>query len=651
MKRKRALTFLFCYSVIIYLEAFLKLFTHNGFDVRFIYTLLFGLPWAGMLFLFTLFTEKLWAKIAFNAAMTLLTVYFITQLVYHAVFGGFLSLSLAGMGADAITNFSSQLLTAIKQSAFGIAVILLPILISVIFTCKKLLLFKSSSLKLPLLSCAGIAAAHIICLCALMIGGTGLYTAFDVYYSPSGDINTSIKNFGALTSARLEIQNMLFGNEGADQTLSMMPKDDIQGQNVAEYNMLNIDFDALTAISPEGTEKEIAYIMQNRAATRKNEYTAAFKGKNLITICAEAFSPYVIDKELTPVLYKLSHEGFVFENFYSSYESVTTNGEYALCFGMFPDQGSWEKNSSFMHTTDNTMPYTLGNMFRNAGVKTYAYHNYMGTYYNRNETHPHMGYDVFRTPDNGLNVELSWPSSDLDMFKESVDEYVFSGEPFHTYYMTFSGHYQYNWENPMSQKHKAEVAHLDYSDTVKAYIACNLELEYGLEYLMQRLEEAGIADDTVIVLTADHYPYGLNEEEYNELAGKKIDTAFEKYHNCFICWSGDMKEPVKISKLCSTVDILPTLLNLFGFEYDSRFIIGKDILSDCEGIAILSNQSFITDKYKFNSVDNKVTMLTDETVSEEELNTMQHYIISTFGLSKCILNTDYYKYFEKCIIK
>ena len=36
---------------------------------------------------------------------------------------------------------------------------------------------------------------------------------------------------------------------------------------------------------------------------------------------------------------------------------------------------------------------------------------------------------------------------------------------------------------------------------MKAYIACNLELEYALEYLMQRLEQAGVADKTCIVLT------------------------------------------------------------------------------------------------------------------------------------------------------
>jgi len=83
-------------------------------------------------------------------------------------------------------------------------------------------------------------------------------------------------------------------------------------------------------------------------------------------------------------------------------------------------------------------------------------------------------------------------------------------------------------------------------EPVKAYIACNLELEYALEYLMQRLEEAGVADKTCIVLTNDHYPYGLTEDEYNELAGQTLDTTFEKYRNSFICYVPGLSENIVV---------------------------------------------------------------------------------------------------------
>ena len=62
-----------------------------------------------------------------------------------------------------------------------------------------------------------------------------------------------------------------------------------------------------------------------------------------------------------------------------------------------------------------------------------------------------MGY-TFKAADSGLAMKIDWPSSDLEMMEASVDDYINSGEPFHAYYMTFSGHYQYNWDNAMSAK-------------------------------------------------------------------------------------------------------------------------------------------------------------------------------------------------------
>ena len=161
---------------------------------------------------------------------------------------------------------------------------------------------------------------------------------------------------------------------------------------------------------------------------------------------------------------------------------------------------------------------------------------------------------------------------------------------------------------------------------------------------MRRLEEAGIEDRTVIVLTTDHYPYGLDEYNYNSFAGKKIDTDFEKYKNSFICWTGAMSEPVIVNEICSTIDILPTLLNLFGFKYDSRLIMGRDVLSDSEKIAILANQSFICDNYRFNAPDNELTVTTNTQIDDSEIESKKNHIKQILNLSRSILNTNFYQY-------
>jgi hypothetical protein len=175
------------------------------------------------------------------------------------------------------------------------------------------------------------------------------------------------------------------------------------------------------------------------------------------------------------------------------------------------------------------------------------------------------------------------------MFRLTVDEYITdyveNGTPFHTYYMTVSGHANWGWGNAMSAKHREEAvaAYPDASQPVQGYIAANLEVEYALRYLVERLEEAGIADDTVICLAADHYPYALVTEEvdyYCELSGiNDSERSISRYRNTLLLWCGDMEIPVVVDTPCSTIDIIPTLSNLFGLEYDSRLLSGRDVFS------------------------------------------------------------------------
>ena len=338
----------------------------------------------------------------------------------------------------------------------------------------------------------------------------------------------------------------------------------------------------------------------------------------------------------------MTHTGIIFENYYGTFQSVTTNGEYTMCMGLYPDMSRTKTDSSFDVAGSNYLPFCLGNALKAEGYQTWAYHNYIGDFYNRNITHANMGY-TFQAADSGLDIQVDWPSSDLEMMEASVDDYIDSESPFHAYYMTFSGHYQYTWDNAMSAKNRDKVEDLPYSDAVKAYIACNLELEYALEYLVDRLEEAGIANKTCIVLTNDHYPYGLTGEEYNELAGQELDTTFEKYRNSFICYVPGLRENIVVDDYCSTADILPTLLNLFGVDYDSRLLMGTDVLSSGMHMAVLFDESFLTDKFRFDA-DTETVTITDDTitVSDDLLDAYRVYVDNKFRASSNIVNSDYY---------
>ena len=637
---------LFCLTGV-YVELCLHLCVFGSMDRYAGYPALFGLLGGALCTLAVSSLPKVLRQITgvfLVAAQVLLAE---VQLVYHCIFGDFMPVSQIGMGGNVVVNFNSQLLYGIRQNLLKILLLLLP-LIAVILC---LALRRGQALKLRLrwkqtMASFAVLLALLLTVTGLMyVGRDNAFSVYRTFTNVNTSTDSSYKKIGMLATTAQELRYMLFSGSGSIMiTPSSLNISDVpRTYSSNSYNVIeSIDFTALADSTDSDILKATDEYLANATPTRKNNYTGLLKDYNLITICAESFCPWFISEELTPTLYKLSHTGILFENYYGTFQSVTTNGEYTMCMGLYPDMSRTKTDSSFNVAGTNYLPFCLGNALKGMGYQAWGYHDYIGDFYNRNITHANMGY-TFKAADSGLAMKIDWPSSDLEMMEASVDDYINSGEPFHAYYMTFSGHYQYNWDNAMSAKNRDAVKDLPYSEPVKAYIACNLELEYALEYLMQRLEEAGVADKTCIVLTNDHYPYGLTEDEYNELAGQTLDTTFEKYRNSFICYVPGLSENIVVDEYCSTADILPTLLNLFGVDYDSRLLAGTDALSSGLHVAVLSDKSFLTKTFRYDAGTETVIPADENTtVSDKLAEACRLYVDSRFQLSGNILNSDYY---------
>lgn len=637
---------LFCLTGV-YVELCLHLCVFGSMDRYAGYPVLFGLLGGALCTLVVSSLPKVLRQITgvlLVAAQVLLAE---VQLVYHCIFGDFMPVSQIGMGGNVVVNFNSQLLYGIRQNLLKILLLLLP-LIAVILC---LALRRGQALKLRLrwkqtMASFAVLLALLLTVTGLMyVGRDNAFSVYRTFTNVNTSTDSSYKKIGMLATTAQELRYMLFSGSGSIMiTPSSLNMSDVpRTYSSNSYNVIeSIDFTALADSTDSDILKATDEYLSNATPTRKNNYTGLLKDYNLITICAESFCPWFISEELTPTLYKLSHTGILFENYYGTFQSVTTNSEYTMCMGLYPDMSRTKTDSSFNVAGTNYLPFCLGNALKGMGYQAWGYHDYIGDFYNRNITHANMGY-TFKAADSGLAMKIDWPSSDLEMMEASVDDYINSGEPFHAYYMTFSGHYQYNWDNAMSAKNRDAVKDLPYSEPVKAYIACNLELEYALEYLMQRLEEAGVADKTCIVLTNDHYPYGLTEDEYNELAGQTLDTTFEKYRNSFICYVPGLSENIVVDEYCSTADILPTLLNLFGVDYDSRLLAGTDVLSSGLHVAVLSDKSFLTKTFRYDAGTETVIPADENTtVSDKLAEAYRLYVDSRFQLSGNILNSDYY---------
>jgi len=606
-------------------------------------------------------------------SLCLLTVVYVSQFLYFRIFQTLYIVQSIG-GAKKALSFADILLEKIKENAFLVLLFLVPIIL--FFSLQRIFLKKLNySIKFPLISLAAFLVVGAVTTGAVLYDKGGALSPRYLYLN-SFVQDKALNQFGLLTMMTLDVKyNVLNLHTDEDETVDIGGIKIVEPVSAAagsvttaivlessaataeqttagtsettpsptpalvvyEPNVMDISFDLAAT---DGKLLQMNQYFSQKEPTLQNAYTGMFKGKNLILLTCEGFSKYVIDPELTPTLYKMSTEGFVFNNFYTPVWGVSTSdGEYVATTGLIPKAGVW----SYTKIADNYMPFAFGNQFAALGYTTKAYHDHTYTYYNRDQSYPAMGYD-YKGVGNGLDVKVTWPESDLEMMQLTVPEYV-NLAPFHIYYMTVSGHLQYNFGgNFISKKNKDLVADLPYSDHVKAYLACQIELDKALENLIAQLDASGQLENTVIAFSADHYPYGLTTDEFNELAGNDLESTFEMYKNDFILWSADMKEPVVVDKYCSSLDIAPTLSNLFGLEYDSRLYMGTDILSTKSPVVCFQDRSFITDKIMYDANSQEVYKLTDEEITQEYIKSCIQSVNDEFKYSALIIDEDYYRY-------
>ena len=666
--------------MLLYHELLLRLFDReiSFFTPALVLVVVFSLA-AGLaaFLLLDLMPHRKTARIVGGVLVAAWTVFTCVEYCCKSFFKIYFGLGyIQGMAGQVVGDFSGTMVEVVLARIPFILLALLPLAVYV-WLCP--VIFHEKGQRAPVRGMLAVLMVvfQLVGVFAARIGGAKNYYTYDF------SVNASIPHFGLVTTLRLELSYAVTGIPQAplDQLLpddpvytatpapSTAPSDPSASQAPViptGDNVLDIDFEGLAAGESDETLKAMHQFFAAKSPTNKNEYTGYFQGKNLILITAEAFCPSVIDPELTPTLYRLANQGFVFENYYQpDWTQSTTGGEFAVMTGLIP---TWVggSNLSFRVSAHDAMPVALGWQFSKLGYHTLAYHNNTYTYYGRNETHPNLGYE-YHGLGNGLELKSNlWPCSDLEMMEATVDgyiqDYVENGTPFHTYYMTVSGHCNYDWTgNAMSRKNKDIIQNLypDASEQVQAYLACNLELEYAMEYLVEQLEAAGIADDTVIALTADHYPYALvegDQDYYNELAGTNdTERDTSRYRNSFILWSGCMEEPVVVDTPCSAIDVVPTLSNLFGLEYDSRLYSGRDIFatnyqenqySSNIPLVVFANKgygsSWITAAGTYEASTGTFTPREGVTVDDTYVSQVSRLVSAKYTYAKLVIERDYY---------
>ena len=674
--------------MIAYMEILLRLLCGYPFFAGLPFALLTSFS-AGLAisFISFLITNRKASRIVAGVLLGAHGLIFVLQFFMFSAYRTFMSFETIFLGAgNVLTEFTEVFLSAIVTGIPVIIAFFLPLIFFLLITARRRISYTVGIKKVRVRNISVIVGLLIFSILGQAII---LAVSEDDMSAHTSEFNfdSSSRRLGLMAGLGLDVRYGLFGNphsalfvmsdpppqpqppvssapahplptDRVDIDSEEGPEEPAPAPRVLGPNIRDIDIVTHAANESNTRIKSVHEYVARLRGSWQNEHTGIFEGYNLILITSESMTKQVIDPEMTPTLYRLAHNGFYFSDYYQpTWGGSTSSGEYSILTGLAPVQGV----RSIQTAAGQNLSYTIGNKLMNHGYFSASYHNGLHTYYNRINTHTYFGYSTFTAMGNGMEAHVRdvWPASDLEMLQFSLPQYI-DQQPFSIYYMMVSGHSPYTRHgNAMSNKNwdAFPEQYGEMSNAIRSYHAANLELEFALEYLVESLELAGIADRTVIVISTDHYPYALEQSEIwrnprdylNDLFGFTVRTPAERDHNALIIWAGSLENDhkelaIEISSPTFSLDILPTLLNLFGLEFDSRLTAGRDVFSNADPLVFWLDRSWKTDFGFFHGPSSTFSPNpdADDPDDDEYVSRIRNIVNNRITFSRAALDFDYF---------
>ncbi len=471
-----------------------------------------------------------------------------------------------------------------------------------------------------------------------------VYTAQELYHQPF-IMETSFQELGLLTTSIKDILNHDNPDDFQPILLDPEPETEII-EPIEEVSLERVIDDtewiSLSESETNETIKEIDEYFLNKKIAPMNEMTGLFEGKNLILIMIEAFDLMAIDEALTPTLYMMSQNSMYFDHFYAPQFSCTTgDSEFLALTSMIARLGTCSPNTY----TTNEFDQNIFELFNEANYTSTSYHSYSDEFYDRTIWHENMGSDkYYSNQDLDIKTLYGWPS-DVNLFEEAYPHFK-SDSPFFSFIVTAGTHFPYDADSTLGNRYldQVQAVYPDAPLNIQRYLSKAIELDKALETLLKQLDNDHLLNDTVITLFADHYPLKTAKDDIINNTQQDVDrgTDLNIFKSPFIIYNnGQVIET--ISTLGSTVDITPTLANLFGLDYDPRIYFGQDIFDNTSRhfVAFPSYSWIVDEGYYYTS---KAKFFSNEGVEVDQdfIDSMKQKVKTTAELSYRILNLDYF---------
>ena len=422
------------------------------------------------------------------------------------------------------------------------------------------------------------------------------------------------------------------------------------------------------------------YFADVKETADTNEYTDMLKGKNVIVIHAESMMTNAMalefnGQQVTPNLNKLAEGGMFFSNFYSQV-SVGTSSDSELTYNtsLLPTKSG----TAFVSYSDRTYISTP-KLLHEKGYYTFSMHANNASFWNRMNMYNSIGYDHFYSKtDYKVEKEniVGLGLSDKEFFSQSVEKLKTINKKHENWYgllIMLSNH------TPFSAVDKYGDFPVDIKETIQHEDGTQEEVTYpymegtklgnyfkSLHYadealgeFIDKLDSEGLLENTVIILYGDH-DARLPRKDYDRLYNYDKETnstmtednpEYKEYDSYqyelgrkvpFIIWTKDMKG-TKVNKTYENTmgmyDVMPTIGNMLGFY--NKYALGHDIFNiNGNNVVVFPNGNWVTNKMYYNSQKSAYLSLTDEAITEEEINKNTEYANKLLDVSNNIIVFD-----------
>lgn len=330
---------------------------------------------------------------------------------------------------------------------------------------------------------------------------------------------------------------------------------------------------------------EVINYTKSNYAEPNPKYFGKAKDMNVIYLHLESTQNFLINYELngeevTPFLNSLAKDPntLYFDNFFhQTAQGKTSDAEFLLENSIF----GLPQGSAYITKGRNTYQAAPA-ILKDHDYTSAVFHGNSGSFWNRNEIYKSFGFDHFFDL-NYYNVSdeldlAEYGLMDKPFFEQSMDLLKTLPQPFYTKFITVSHHYPFDLHEELATIDKANTG----DKTVDNYFQTARYEDEAMEQMFNQLKEAGLYDNSIIILYGDHYGISDNHKKaMSQIIGKEVDdyeSANLQRVPLFIHVPGI--EGGTVHTYGGQVDVLPTLLHLLGIDTKNYVQFGSDLLSE-----------------------------------------------------------------------